>query len=39
MEWSSLVAISQLGVLLCSINKAIFGFLISFGLIVTIVLI
>ena len=35
MEWSSLVSISQLGVLLCSINKAIFGFFISFGLIVT----
>jgi len=35
MEWSSLVGISQLEVLLRSVVKAIFGYLISFGLIAT----
>jgi hypothetical protein len=32
MEWSSLVGISQLEVLLRSVIKAIFGYLISLGL-------
>jgi hypothetical protein len=35
MEWSSLVGISQLEVLLRSVVKAIFEYLISFGLIET----
>jgi len=34
MEWSSSVGISQLEVLLRSVVKAIFGYLISLGLIV-----
>lgn len=34
MEWSSLVGISQLEVLLRSVVKAIFEYLISLGLIV-----
>ena len=35
MEWSSSVGISQLEALLRSVVKAIFGYLISFGLIET----